>query len=274
MHDPRHLLDDDQILTFIIQGYLLIKPDLRPGLNQEVCRQLEADGTVDVDLESDPHHQALLAKVPALHDVFAHPTVEGAFVSLLGDPYRTWGRHCHAIAPNSGGGWHQDDVNTRHHQVRQLTIMYYPHDVTADMGPTIIVPGTHHRNLPTDRMQSYGNFRNQVPLIVEAGTIAVTHLDLWHSASRNTSGRTRFMIKYYLDRLGEPVAPTWRHDPVAGPAKMRQRCHHARTGDCSPSDSYKVRHARYRMWQHLLGQTRLVAAAQENCAGYLMQPLS
>ncbi len=273
MGDPLILLDDEQVLSFIIRGYILLEPTLRPGLNELVCKQLTENGDVDVDLQSDPHHQALLRKCPALNEVFAHPLVEGAFVSLLGSPYDNFGRFCHTIGPGGGGSyWHQDDVNVRHHQARRLTIMYYPQDVTADMGPTVIVPGTHFRNLPTDRMQTYGNFKNQVALTVKAGTIAVTHLDLWHSASRNVSQKTRYMIKYYLERLRQPTEPNWRHDPVAGPARMRQRFHHENTGECSGSDHYKVRYLRLQMWQDLLGLTRLVNTAAADTQGYMMKP--
>ena len=45
--------------------------------------------------------------------------------------------------------------------------LYYPQDVTADMGPTYVVPGTHLYNTPSDMMQNYGNIRGQVPLIHE-----------------------------------------------------------------------------------------------------------
>ena len=75
---------------------------------------------------------------------------------------------------------------------------YYPRDVTVEMGPTVIVPGTHFRNAPTDRMATYTNIRGQVPLVVKAGTIALTHYDLWHGTFANRSSVSRHMIKISL----------------------------------------------------------------------------
>ena len=247
------LLDDDQVISFIIQGYLLLEPEYSPGLNETVCEQLNATGGAPVNLRDDPHGQALLRQAPALHDIFGHPEVEGAAISLLGNGYEVYERYNHMLKPGWGGmGWHQDDVNIRHHQVRRLMFLYYPQDVTPDMGPTFIVPGTHFRNMPTDRMQTYGNIRHQVALTVKAGTVAVVHYDLWHSASHNSSDKIRYMIKLYLDRKGEPSGANWNHDPAKAHGHARNRFHQEHVCG-SGSDLYKERHLRWEMWQHLLG---------------------
>jgi hypothetical protein len=255
MIDRRYLLTDDQVITFIIQGYLLIQPDLRPGLNADICRQFDQNGLVPVDLDNDPYGEQIFEKAPGLREVFAHPTVEGALVSLLGEKRLDYHWFCHKIPPGGGGvGWHQDDINIRHHQVRRLTIMYYPQDVTPDMAPTYIVPSTHFWNTPTDRMATYGNLRHQVALTVPAGTLAFTHYDLWHSASHNTSDRVRYMVKLYTHRLKEPAAPTWNHDPERGDRLARQRFHHENASLASGTEWYKERHLRWQAWQHLKGE--------------------
>ena len=103
--------------------------------------------------------------------------------------------------------------------------LYYPTDVTPDMGPTIIVPGTQFRNAPTDRMATYTNIRGQVPLVVKAGTVAFTHYDLWHGTAANRSPRKRHMIKFLFRRTQDNTAPTWNHDPEAAnkPADWNER---------------------------------------------------
>jgi len=255
MIDRQYLLTDEQMISFIINGYVLIQPDLRPGLNEEVCRQFDENGLPPVDLENDPYFESLPRLAPGVDEVFAHPAVEGAMISLLGARRQNFGWYCHATVPGTGGvGWHQDDVNVRHHQVRRLTLMYYPQDVTADMGPTYVVPSTHFWNTPTDRMANYGNFRNQVALTVPAGTIAFTHYDLWHSASFNSSDRVRYMVKLYTDRLEEPTQPTWNHDPERGDFLARNRFHHENPGLASGTEHYKERYLRWMAWQHLKGE--------------------
>jgi hypothetical protein len=255
MIDKQYLLTDEQVISFITQGYLLIQPELRPGLNEEVCRGFDENGMAPVDFENDPYFERLVEDAPAVKEAFEHPAIEGALVSLLGEKRQNFGWYCHGTRPGGGGvGWHQDDVNVRHHQVRRLMVLYYPQDVTPDMGPTYVVPSTHFWNTPTDRMVTYGNFRNQVALTVPAGTFVFTHYDLWHSASHNTSNKIRYMVKLYVDRLEEPTQPNWNHDPELGDRLARQRFHFDNPSLATPSDYYKERHLRWQAWQHLKGE--------------------
>jgi len=138
--------------------------------------------------------------------------------------------------------------------VRRLTTMYYPQDVTPDMGPTYVVPSTHFFNTSTDEMRTFGNLRHQVALTVPAGTLALTHYDLWHSASRNTSDRMRYMVKLYTDRLEEPSTPAWNHDPKTGDGLARNRFTNENPGLVPATEEYKLRHLRWHAWQHLKGE--------------------
>ena len=258
------LLTDEQVIDFIIRGYLMIQPPVDPSVHAQVCREFDRNGVVPVDLEHDPCGDELLVKSPTLNQVFDHPVVHGATLSLLGPDYVIFGRYCHANGPGTGGAfWHQDDINARHYQVRRLMFLYYPQEVTADMGPTYVVPGTHLFNTPTDMMQTYGNIRGQLPLTVPAGTVVLTHYDLWHSASRNRSDRMRYLVKYYVDRRREPTGPAWDHNGEAGTRAAMQRMHFERTA-WSNSDYYKERHLRWRLWSYLLGSKGPVAWAKWN----------
>ena len=252
-----HLLTDEQMIDFIINGFILIKPDFREGLNEEICRHFDANGLPGVDFENDPYFEKIFDKAPSLHEVFDHPVVEGAFTSLLGAKRKNFGWFCHALGPNQGGAfWHQDDVNIHHHQVRRLTVMYYPQDVTPDMGPTYAIPGTHFFDTPSDQMATIGNHRRQIALTVPAGTLAITHYDLWHSASRNFSDKMRYMVKLYTDRLEEPSTPTWNHDAQTGDNLARNRFSHENPVLAPSSEEYKLRYLRWQAWQHLKGDVQ------------------
>ena len=247
------LLTDQQMIDFIITGYILVKPGVDPALHERVCREMDKNGVVPVDLQNDPTGMELLNKAPTLREVFDDPIVEGATQSLVGPDYFIFGRYCHANGPGQGGVfWHQDDVNVRHYQVRRLMFLYYPQEVTLDMGPTFVVPGTHLFNTPTDLMCAYGNIRGQLPLTVPAGTVVITHYDIWHSATRNVSQKMRYLVKYYVDRTHEPTGPTWNHDSATAIPLAMQRMHHECTA-WTPSEYYKERHLRWRVWSYLLG---------------------
>jgi ectoine hydroxylase-related dioxygenase (phytanoyl-CoA dioxygenase family) len=181
--------------------------------------------------------------------------VRGALVSVLGPEMAMHAhRHCHRLSPGSGGQrWHQDDVNHRHHQIWRVLAMYYPQDVTPEMGPTLILPGTQYRNAPTARMASYGAFTSQVPLTVRAGTVAVTHYDIWHRATPNRSGRPRQMLKFLFDRTRPPEGPSWRADP-AWREQMPVEFIRQWLPIDNQTDAYKHRVIWMNLWQWLYGR--------------------
>lgn len=244
---PACLLGDDEVLAFVVRGYHLVRPELPPGFDEEVCACIEG-------LSANPGN-AILEQVPLLRQVYAHPQVRGALASLLGSDYRMNGhRHLHTNPPGSRSqGWHQDGTNVRHHQVWTVLGMYYPQTVSADMGPTVVMPGTHFRNAPTDRLQTYANLRGQVPLTVEAGTVAITHYDIWHAATLNRSTRPRHMLKFLFDRVSPPKRPSWNHDPARAAEAERRRLHEMVGAQGYCSDYYKEWELRQETWNWLLG---------------------
>jgi hypothetical protein len=259
-----YLLSDAQVAQFVVTGYHLVEPDLPAGLNDTIAEKLEG-------LQNNPG-DAITDAVPELWQVLEHPAVGGALVSLLGPDYEVQGhRHWHCKQPHSGYmQWHQDSTNNRDRRLNRFLGLYYPTDVTADMGPTVIVPGTQYRNAPTDRMATYSNIRGQVPLVVKAGTMAFTHYDLWHGTAANRSDHKRHMIKFLFRRTKQNEAPTWNHDPAAldsatdwnnrdGAGDPRNILTFGNPIGVSQSDHYKERGIRRQVWDYLTGDTPLEA---------------
>ena len=260
-----YLLSDTQVARFVVDGYHLVElEDLPPGLNDTIAGKLEA-------LESNPG-DAITESVPELWQVLEHPAAVGALVSLLGTDYEVQGhRHWHCKQPGSGYmQWHQDGANNRDTRLNRFLGLYYPTDITPDMGPTVIVPGTQYRNAPTDRMATYTNIRGQVPLVVKAGTIAFAHYDLWHGTAANRSRHKRHMVKFLLRRTQDNESPTWNHDPASLDSVTDWNNHDA-GGDprniltfgnpigVSQSDHYKERGIRRQVWDYLMGATTVQA---------------
>jgi hypothetical protein len=249
MIDPTYLLDDAAMKDFIVRGYVNVETDFPPEFHERIYQDIEkvraAEGNVG---------NQILERVPALQEVYDHPAVRGALTSVLGRDYVMHRhRHCHTNPPGSPGGrWHQDDVNVRHHQIWRVLAMYYPQDVTEEMGPTVILPGTQFRNAPTTRMASYVNFKSQVPLTVKAGTVAITHYDIWHTNMPNRSQKTRHMLKFLFDRTCEPDAPSWRADPALREEMNVQFIRSGLPID-SASDAYKHRVTWMAVWKWLCG---------------------
>ena len=194
MTQTDYLLSDAEMAQFLVNGYHMAQLDLPEGLNETIEARLEA-------LESNPG-DAITEAVPELWQVLDNPEVTGIMTSLAGVGYQVSGhRHWHCKqAGTDYMHWHQDGTNSRERLMEQFLGLYYPTAVSADMGPTVVVPGTHFRNAPTDRMASYTNIRGQIPVVVKAGTIAFTHYDIWHGTAANRSNRKRHMIKFVFRR--------------------------------------------------------------------------
>lgn len=248
------LLTDEQVMRFISHGYHLVEPEFPAGFNEAVLAKLES-----LDVPRQNPGNGILAAVPELYEVYNHPKVRGALVSLLGEDVRmNQHRHCHVISPgNQSQGWHQDGTNVRHHQTWTTLAMYYPQDVTPDMGPTAVLPGTHFRNAPTDRMVNYTNIKGTRFLTVKAGTVAITHYDLWHAGTVNRSTRRRYMLKFLFDRQSEPRPgkASWNHD-AAGGDKRAQGMVGEMVGPIQHygSDYYKEWELRREMWEWYMGR--------------------
>lgn len=253
---PEDLLTDEQLMRFVNRGYHLVEPEFPAGFNEAVLARLES-----LDVHKSNPGNGILDAVPALHDVYNHPKVRGVLVSILGSDMRMNAhRHCHVVSPgHQSQTWHQDGTNVRHHQTRTVLAMYYPQQVTPDMGPTAILPGTHLRNAPTDRMVNYTNIKGAVFLTVKPGTVAITHYDLWHAGTANRSQRHRYMLKFLFDRQSEPQPgkPSWNHD-TAGGDKLAKSLVGEMVGPIQHygSDYYKEWELRREMWEWYMGRGR------------------
>jgi len=258
--DKQYLLTDVEVAKFIVNGYHIVELDLPDEVNQSITQQLDA-------LDHNPG-DAITETVPKLWQVLDHPATQGVLLSLLGENYEVRShRHWHCKQPRSGHmNWHQDSTNNRDTSINRFLGLYYPHDITPDMGPTIIVPGTQFRNAPTDRMAHYTNIRGQIPLTVKAGTIAFTHYDVWHGTAANRSNVKRHMIKFLFGRTRENTEPTWNHDPEAlNTARDWNKRDKAKDANnilsfgnplrVSQSDHYKERRIRRECWNALMGNT-------------------
>ena len=144
--------------------------------------------------------------------MFADPAVDAALTGILGPGYALCRHcHCHDLAPgNQAQNWHKDypfGGNVRYHRPRYTLMLYYPHEVTPDMGPTALVPGTQYY------MDNPDAEAEGVALTCAAGTVVITHYELWHRATANRSPQTRYMLKFLFTRTQER-APE-RAQPVA-----------------------------------------------------------
>ena len=206
-HDLLHRLSDEQMRRYLTEGYLVLKS----GLPQEVHDHIRDRCEEIFSTTGNPGNE-ILEMNPALQLVFADPAVKGALSSILGDGYFMHPhRHCHQNRPGTPAqrnhkDSYEEDVNVHHHRSRWAMAMYYPQDVTADMGPTGVTPGSQYFSSE----ESLAGHK-ELGVIGEAGTVILVHYDVWHRALRNDSGRNRYMLKFLFCRAAEPDAPDWNN---------------------------------------------------------------
>lgn len=239
-----HLLSDEEVASFCARGYHIIKERAERELNEVIDRKATA-------LKANPG-DGILDAVPELLHVFNRPAVRGPLVSLLGEDMQMDGhRHCHTRQPTPfSHNWHTDwyEHERGRSDIFRLLALYYPQDVTDEMGPTVIVPGTHVRGAANQALETFANIRKQIPLSMPAGTIVLTHPNIWHGVGPNRSARCRHMLKFVFDRKSPPTTPSWKHDPAA-----ITRCLNERVTAVSANDHTREVKLRRKMWDYLNG---------------------
>ena len=208
MSDKASLLSDEQMRRFIVDGYVTVRADLPAAFHERLCGRL-ADVWEKVGNEGNN----LLPRVPEIQQVFDCATVRGALTSLLGPNYLMNPHRYGHLNPPGGAGqrWHKDsyiDHNVRHPRFRAVLALYYPQDVTEDMGPTGILPGQQNFVGISDA-DPEKTVERALPVCGGAGTVTIVHFDAWHRATPNRSEKKRYMLKFLFERMEEPQAAAW-----------------------------------------------------------------
>ena len=211
--EPAVLFTDEQIRRFIVDGYVVFKPDLPDAIHEEIRRKLN----IIFENEANPGNN-ILPRVPEMDAVLNSPEVRGSLISILGEDYFEHPhRFCHYTGPLQDHSrpkrtlaqmCHQDSYTplgrSRQHFSRFARIIYYPQDSPIELGPTHVIPGTQYHRALSDADRS-----RAIPLAGPAGTVAITHFDVGHAAGINEVNQHRHMIKFIYFRGKTPEKPSW-----------------------------------------------------------------
>jgi ectoine hydroxylase-related dioxygenase (phytanoyl-CoA dioxygenase family) len=146
------------------------------------------------------------------------PAVAGALRSLVGPEPTVDHHHVHVREPHEGRAQplHGDAIIDVRPDAFDVQLMYYPHAVSADMGGTLAVPGSHLRRTNESDTGRYQNLRGQIRLTCPAGTVLLLHHGLWHGGRRNDSDIRRYMFKIRFNPTVRQVR-LWNTDDLADP---------------------------------------------------------
>lgn len=220
----RVLLTSQQMASFVARGFLRFDAAVPEHINQQFLDEVgrppqpgESVRKAYAKLLSGSGIPAVPAGVPlarsypkdsAIARLLELPVVRGAIDSLVGPNPRFDHHFLHVTfppefyesrgLPNVSQHTHQDStIDPR--RAFDIQIMYYPHDVTAAMGGTRFVPGTHLRIVSEAAVARYQNIRGQQHVVCPAGTLLFLHHGIWHGGGVNRSDRLRYMFKIRIN---------------------------------------------------------------------------
>lgn len=207
LYDCEPTLTDTQVLEFCKQGFLLLKAVVPDEINRRAYAYL------DEHPELEP--ASILREDWFVEHVICNTKAGGAVRSLLGANL-----HLPVLMSNhrvrgpfwKPGSWHIDGNFKHGYELQNLQVFYYPQDTTLDMGPTELVPGSHHVRMKRRYMYHLENIANAVSSAAPAGSIFITCYQIWHRRGTATNKRLRNMLKYFYWRTTEPTRD-WMIDP-------------------------------------------------------------
>lgn len=220
MSEPR-LLDSMQMASFVANGYLRLDEAVPAEINErfladighvdehqipgirEYYREIMNESAIPRVGAGTPLWEAYPSD-NALAAMLDLPAVKGTIQSLVGRQPVFDHHFLHVTFPEHYyRAMGQDPVSQHTHQdstidPRQafdIQVMYFPHDVTDEMGGTRFVPGSHLRVVSNSSIGRYQNIRGQQHVVCKAGTLLFMHMGIWHGGGLNRSARLRYMFK-------------------------------------------------------------------------------
>lgn len=200
------LLSSQQMASFVARGFLRFDALVPDAINSAFLEDVDAQripvvpaGTPLARAYPETSTIGRLARLPAIQGLieslvgpnptfdhhFLHPALPAEVFAKIGHP--------HVSQPT-----HQDSTIDPRFASFDLQLLYFPHDVSEDMGGTRFVPGSHLRRVSETAIARYQNIKGQQSVVCPAGSVFAFHHGMWHGGGLNRSNERRIMFKIRL----------------------------------------------------------------------------
>lgn len=211
--DCQPSLDDEQVLDFCRQGYLLLEGVVPAQTNRRTRDYLEGkiaaepaylpQGMDHADIErirASHEPSSIFLEEWFLRDVLLNERLAGVMRSLLGPGVGlpVLASHHGIECPQPAQGWHHDADHVFGPELNFVEVFYFPQDTPVELGPTELVPGTHIGH--SQRGADEGGVLCAGP----AGTLGIHHQSILHRRGASTAVGRRHMLKYIYWRTAPP----------------------------------------------------------------------
>jgi len=227
LHDPDKVAEARRVVLENLQANEQIDPDYPLGLGVAAP---EKRGAFLGGAKQVTHTDEFLALVNS-------PEIMGFFSEFLGGPVLTFDyKWLRAVGPGVNTGAHYDMVYMGRGTPNLYTVWTPLDDVTYDMGPLVILAGSHqfeavketYGQMDVDRDHVTGHFTNEPIEMVDRyggqwqtnefrmGDVIVLGMYTMHGSINNTSNRYRISTDTRYQLASEPVDHRWvGENPVA-----------------------------------------------------------
>ena len=208
-------LTDREVIDFCRDGYLMLPGVVPDEINEKVVDYLER---VDSTHEPTP----IMKESFFVDGVLMNPQAAGAVRSLLGSGFTLpllISNHRGPLPYTRPQSWHRDGGTIYTSALEYLQVFYYPEECTEEMGPTVLLPGSHFMRNKAPMMAHLGSIQGTVSTASPAGTIFLTVYGVWHRRSKAVSGprgksRYRNLLKYNYWRTAPPARDWVRQEDI------------------------------------------------------------
>lgn len=249
--EKRHLLTAAQMAHFVTYGFVKVDGLVPDELNQAVLEDERRWKGTKFDFWFLSEN---------VRKVFELPQVKGILQGLVGsNPIYDHSFIHHVSAHKTAAqNWHADSIIDARPFGFDVQAFYWSHDAPQQMGPTMVLPGSHHRKINISSISLYKNFIGQVQPEAKAGTITFFHHGIWHCAQPNFTDTDRFVFKLRL-RPGEEQIRLFNTDGYDSP-EIRKFFLEAQLPGYFPwqsSDDRLDSVQRARLWRYVTGDPKV-----------------
>ena len=151
------------------------------------------------ETEGPPVNQLKLLKHPVFIDLIEHPPILERQRAIFGHQtqllqYDLLRQGPHSNTPERS--WHRDFAFPGDYPLSINTILYLD-EMTAERGPTFVVPGSHRGTTQPPVEQRHQPLADELAVYAQPGDAVFINSAIWHSGGCNTTGGLRRGIYLY-----------------------------------------------------------------------------
>lgn len=243
-----HLLSSRRMADFAANGFLALDQVVPEEYNRRALAEMR-------EFAGNGYRYWFESSV--IRDIFELPQVKGAVQSFVGANPVYDHSFLHVVKAKhlKGQTYHADSVIDTRPFGFDVQAFYFCHDAPQEMGPTLVLPGSHLRKVSNGSIGRYKNIVGQRQLVSKAGTIAFLHHGIWHCAQPNFTDSTRYVFKLRL-RPGQEQRGLFNTEGYNSPEVenyIRKAGHHSWAGDESRVNQVQIA----KFWRYLTGDNKV-----------------